>query len=314
MVRDHGQLYKIFMNKVVSVVLGSYNRFPFLKIAIKSIRAELINIPYEIIVVDGGSNDGAINWLVKQKDIITIVQYNRGNWKGHSVTRRSWGYYMNLGFKSAQGKYICMVSDDCLIIPGAILNGYSLFEEKLNEGQKIGAIAFYYRNWPRDKSYFVSTTLKNVINVNHGMYLREALEEVSFLDEESFLFYCGDDDLCIKLTNAGYRIIDSPNSFIEHLEHPSIRQNIQVGNDDLKNLLQKWENTFYFGENKIHSKILLEYNDKYGTAKKFRIPFYVAKVKYYFNIYRQMKKVILVLLNRTLSPQLYIKLRKAFKH
>ena len=133
--------------KGVSIILGTYNRIRFLKLTIKSIRNELSKcaFPNEIIVVDGGSTDGTLKWLVKQKDIITIVQHNRGEWRGKRIERRSWGYFMNLGFKSAQGKYICMLSDDCLVLPGAIINGYKLFESELAKGKKVGAVAFYWR-------------------------------------------------------------------------------------------------------------------------------------------------------------------------
>src|SRR3990172_6418377 len=135
------------MNKpVVSVVLGSYNRCQFLPLTIASVRQELENVAHEIIVIDGGSSDGALEWLTQQKDIITIVQHNRGVWDGKPIERRSWGYFMNLGFKIAQGKYICMLSDDCLIVPGAIQTGIDLFEHELAIGQKTGAIAFYWRD------------------------------------------------------------------------------------------------------------------------------------------------------------------------
>ena len=95
----------------VSVVLGSYNRKRFLKAAIQSIRNNGISVPYEIIVVDGGSTDGSLRWLIKQKDIINIVQHNRGSTKGQPVERRSWGYFMNLGFKCAQGKFIVILKN-----------------------------------------------------------------------------------------------------------------------------------------------------------------------------------------------------------
>ena len=63
----------------VSIVLGSYNRLNFIKLTIDSIRRETQNLSHEIIVVDGGSDDGTMQWLACQKDVITIIQHNRGN-------------------------------------------------------------------------------------------------------------------------------------------------------------------------------------------------------------------------------------------
>ena len=85
------------------MVLGSYNRTGFLQQAIASVRDNGATVPYEIIVVDGGSTDGILEWLIDQKDIVTIVQHNRGEFRGRPIRRRSWGYFMNLGFRSAQG-------------------------------------------------------------------------------------------------------------------------------------------------------------------------------------------------------------------
>src|SRR5688572_14235075 len=101
----------------LSVVIGSYNRRRFLELTLESVREELAGSAHEIIVVDGGSQDGTVDWLTRQRDVIAVVQHNRGTWRGRPLERRSWGYFMNLGFKLAQGKYICMLSDDCLLVP-----------------------------------------------------------------------------------------------------------------------------------------------------------------------------------------------------
>lgn len=237
-------------NSGISIILGTYNRKKFIQLTIDSIRDEIArsDFPCEIIVVDGGSTDGTLPWLSEQGDIITIIQHNRGTWRGKKIQRRSWGYFMNLGFKCAQYKYICMLSDDCLVVPNAIVNGYNLFEEKNKKGENIGAVAFYWRNWPDDEKFHVKCTIKDKMMVNHGLFLSEAIRSVNYIDEDSYKFYCADGDLALKLWNSGYIIIDSKNSLIEHYSHANIgvrESNTNYFKDDLKAKINKWNGVFY---------------------------------------------------------------------
>ncbi|NLE06164.1 MAG: hypothetical protein GX638_15360 [Crenarchaeota archaeon] len=145
-----------------------------------------------------------------------------------------------------------MLSDDCLVIPGAIINGYNLFEEKLKKNERVGAIAFFYRDWPDQIKYHVQTYW-GVINVNHGLYLKKALESVNYVDEDTYHFYSGDIDLVFKLLSNNYSSIFSDNSFIEHYTHTNSKirkNNIQYGYDDFTHFIKKWGST--------HQQIKLE--------------------------------------------------------
>ena len=260
----------------LSVILGTYNRKEYLKSAIQSIRTELNKgvFEYEIIVIDGGSNDRTINWLSKQKDIIAIIQHNRGTWRGKKIERKGWGYFMNLGFKCAKGKYLCMLSDDCLVIPGAINKGIYYFEEQLRSGKNIGAMAFYFRDWPRSEKYMVNVEFGKLY-VNHGLFLKEALEKVGYIDEE-YEFYNADIDLCLKLDQAGFATIDSEKSFIEHFTHTSkkIRKsNNSKRTEDNQRILKKWSGIYYNHNDRIndirYSKEM-QFTDPEDTYKKFK--------------------------------------------
>lgn len=258
---------------IVSVVLGSYNRFSFLPMTINSIRTELASFDHEIIVVDGGSDDGALNWLVNQKDIITIVQHNRGEWWGKPIERRPWGYFMNLAFKASQGLYICMLSDDCLVVPGAITNGIKFFDAERIKGRRVGALAFYWRDWSVADTYHVGCTLGDKLYVNHGMFLNDAIKEVGYIDEETFFFYNGDGDLCLKLWQQGYEILESPDSYIEHYPHANLgvrKTNYDRFKHDLKNYLAKWDGIYYDRtKNNCGHIIEKRFDDMAKTGERF---------------------------------------------
>lgn len=214
----------------LSIVIGSFERHHYLRLAIESVRAELLacGLPAEIIVVDGGSQDGSVEWLAKQKDVITIVQHNRGTWRNKPVERRSWGYFMNLGFKIAQGTYVCMLSDDCLLVPGALARGVAAFDTRRAAGEKVGAMAFWWRNWPGQKDYWIGLTFGGRMFVNHGLYLRTALEEIGFADEETYSFYHADGDVCLRLWEKGYACVEAAGSYVEH--HAHANQKVRAGN------------------------------------------------------------------------------------
>lgn len=260
---------------IVSIVLGTFNRLHFLKLTVNSIRRELELCGYdaEIIVIEGGSTDGTLNWLTKQKDIISIIQHNRGEWQGRQIERRSWGYFMNLGFKCAQGKYVCMLSDDCLVVPGSIKNGVELFEKKLAAGEKIGAVAFYWRNWPEEQNYRVGLTFGGKMFVNHGLYLREALKEVGYVDANTYSFYHADGDLCLRMAQCGYYCIDSMDSFIEHHSHANISvrsENLLLQQQDWQRYSERWQ---HMGRPK-HDWLEKSYNDPHMSANQFKRRFF----------------------------------------
>lgn len=252
----------------LSIVIGSYNRLPYLQATIETLRSDIEHISSEIFIIDGGSTDGTVDWLVQQKDIITILQHNRGEWRGKPIKRKSWGYFMNLGFKAASGKYICMLSDDCLVVPGAIPNGIRQFEKTCKEGQRLGALAFYWRNWPEQESYWVGVAWGERMFVNHGLYLRKALENISFIDSDTFSFYHADGDLCLRMWEAGYIVMDAPGSYIEHYSDANLTvraTNMERQKEDWAAYTKRWQHLGAPKEDWIYNY----HNDVHRTAQHY---------------------------------------------
>jgi len=174
-----------------------------------------------VIVVDGGSSDGTCNWLAKQRDIFTIIQpnYKIINEEDIPVLAHSWGEFMNIGFRYASGKYILMVSDDLILEKGCILKGFDEMEQRSAAGEKVGSGSIFFREFPRHDYYRVGVLPGDNIALNHGFYLKEALEDVGYLDEKNYNFYFADSDVIMRIGMKGWKTIALESCFAEHLCH-----------------------------------------------------------------------------------------------
>ena len=211
-----------------------------------------------------------------------MVQHNHSTWQGKRVDKKSWGYYMNIALRSAHGDYVVMVSDDCLLVKDSVMNAYNLFERETSLGNKIGAIAFYWRNLPYEKMYYVRQTLGHKLSVNHGMFLKKALEQAGYCEEDSLAFYYGDGDLSLKIWNNGYVIVDCKGSFVEHFHFANMRNrrlNSQNKEKYKKVYMDKWRGIYYDESIDNQSgKIFLKFGDKGKVENllRFSLLYYVG--------------------------------------
>lgn len=117
------------MTSLISLVSGTYNRFELLTMMVQSFRDNLLTgIHYEIVLVDGGSTDGTLEWAKAQSDVRLIED---GTLLGaiSAFTR---------GAQAATGKYVLLANDDVTFFPNSILPAIVHLENNL----KCGAVAF----------------------------------------------------------------------------------------------------------------------------------------------------------------------------
>lgn len=123
----------------ISVVIATYNRLALLERCIEHTRAALAYSAdgegeSEIIVIDGGSTDGAAEWLADQTDLRVHVEADRA---GCCAA-------YNLGFRMARGHYVMWLNDDSFPLPGAIDAAIDLMER--GDMLDVGMVAFYHNH------------------------------------------------------------------------------------------------------------------------------------------------------------------------
>src|SRR5207249_11176371 len=113
------------MNKMVSVVIATYNCRRYVGEAVESALAQSYQ-PIEVIVVDDGSTDGTAEELRPFKDRIRyLVQANQGP----AAAR-------NHGIRAARGEYVAFLDADDLWAPSKIEKQVAAMEKS----DKIGVV------------------------------------------------------------------------------------------------------------------------------------------------------------------------------
>ncbi|MBD2176621.1 glycosyltransferase [Pseudanabaena sp. FACHB-1998] len=91
----------------ISIVIPSYNQCEYIEECIRSVLLQ--NYPnLELIIFDGGSNDGTREILEKYSPWISFWQSEKDNGQGHAI---------NLGFSIASGEYFGWINSDDFYLP-----------------------------------------------------------------------------------------------------------------------------------------------------------------------------------------------------
>ena len=211
---------------LVSIVITSFNRLEDVKETIKRSG----DIPYlnkEIIVVDGGSTDGTVEYLQslekEGKHKMVIIGENLGNC-----------YTTNEGMKSAVGEFVFIIDDDCFLRPKTVQKTVDLFHSNPNLaaigfGLKNPNINFSEEDYWKETDYEVKENQFNdsYQTMNYGSasaYRRSVLIEVDFFDTSWDWSTGGEDnELNFKIIAHGYNSVLIPELVAYHKISPATR-------------------------------------------------------------------------------------------
>ena len=271
---------------LVSIVMLSFNRKKDVEEGVQ----ELLEQNYkhiEIIVVDNGSADNTAEMiktklpqvkLIALKENIGVAAYNKG-------------------FEQAQGKYIVILDDDSFPETNAIPRMVEEFEKN----PQLGIVAFDVRNYYdyrktninpegcEEHQHDETEVPRYQMAFNGaGVGIRKTcLQEVGGYPGEFFLYW-NEQDLSIRVLNAGYQIQWFPGIISLHKYSPSNRESWRAPFYYTRNLY--WLIWKYFPWKKLlKDTIQLLFYSLYSSFEQKTLVYLKATLAALFNI-REIKR------------------------
>nr|WP_256447445.1 glycosyltransferase [Kineothrix sp. MSJ-39] len=237
----------------VSIVIVSYNSQAIMKSCIKTIQLYNPGTSYEIVVVDNNSTDGIREWLKEQKDIKLIC----------NDTNTGFAYACNQGAEAACKKNdIFFLNNDTLVPQNAIFwLRMGLYENKqvgatgsvtnyAGNGQRVEENIADVEGWfqyarkiniPMQNAYEKKTSL-----IGFALLIkRHVFDRVGMFDLRFGKGNYEDNDLGLRILQAGYLLNLCHNSFIYHFGSLGFRQNdlreyAELLKENQQKIAEKW--------------------------------------------------------------------------
>lgn len=210
---------------LVSIIILSYNTFNVTFNCIKSVLEKTVH-PFELFVVDNGSQDGTVDWLRDEKYLALIAnQQNLGYSKAN-----------NLAIRQARGEYMCLLNSDIIVRTRGWLKHMVDAAKSSTSIGTVGAKLLYpngtiqhigggihlrapyhpYDKYPADTE---ATNASRNVPYNTGACLlitRTALNKVGLLDED-YPFGFEDVDYGLRVVEQGLQNVVCPKAVLTHL-------------------------------------------------------------------------------------------------
>lgn len=220
--------------KRVAIVILTYNNIEYSKTCLESIRKHTDEGTYEIVVVDNNSTDGTKEWLREQADIkLQLNDKNEGFPRG-----------CNTGIGMA-GKDcdILLLNNDTIVTPNWLSNlQQCLYSSEstgavgavCNHNENLQGIDYYYDDLDEMADFAEKNNVSDSGRWEEKIFLigfcilikREVLNKTGPLDEKYSPGYVEDNDLCLRIIDAGYRLMLCHDCFIHHYLGSGFRKDL----------------------------------------------------------------------------------------
>lgn len=234
-----------------SIITATYNQLEYTKLFLQSLR-ENSTYPYEIIVVDNGSNDGTQQWLEQQKiDKVIFWSENKG------VTK-AW----NSGIRQARGEYICIINNDVIVSPKWMNGLINILDHAPNDLAALSPSSndVFFKldispdqngyTYFKETSHFFSSREKQLwpycLIGSCIILTKKIIDKIGLFDEQFFAYY-NDLDYNLSITSSGMKSYTTNQSIIYHFGGKSKNDisNEQKEQDKIK-FLNKWSQMHHF--------------------------------------------------------------------
>lgn len=271
----------------VSIVLLNYKTKELTLTAIKTVfESRIAPFTSEVILCDNGSDDGIGEAVRSQFPEVIFIQ-NGGN-IGFAAGN-------NPGIRRARGRYVLLLNTDTEVYPDTLAGMLTFMDANPDVGAATcklllmdGSIdpachrgfptpwrSFAYMSklaklFPKSKffagyhmTYLDFSTVHDVDMISGAFFLvrREVIKKVGMLDED-YLMYGEDMDWCMRIKEAGCRIVYNPNFTILHKKKQSGRAHADRARRVRTKLLFYRYNHLFFTKN---------YANKYGIFVRLAV-------------------------------------------
>lgn len=241
---------------LVSIVIPVHNHALVTFTCLKSLVEADASVPFEVIVVDDGSNDETLRMLREMKGIrVLSTETNQGFIRA-----------CNAGARIAYGRYLVFLNNDTIVLPNwldELLKTFELVPEAGLVGAKLiypdgrlqeaGGIVWndgsgwnYGRYDDPDKPEYNYLRAVDYCSGACIMLPRELFSLVGMFDERYAPAYGEDSDLAFKVREAGKKVLYQPKAEVIHFEGISSGTNTSSGSVkrhqviNKENLFKKW--------------------------------------------------------------------------
>ena len=222
----------------VSIIILTWNSEQHIGACLASLDRGLSEFPCEVIVIDNGSQDQTCAVIREVRPDAQLLS-NPEN-RGVAPAR-------NQGIRLARGEYVLILDDDTVAQPGALDVLIRYMEDRPEAGlcgprltDADGKLQLSCRRYPTlvdklarrlpsflgreiarkaEMADWDHRTIREVDYVIGACQVirRRALQEVGLLDER--IFYGPEDvDICLRLQQAGWRVVYNPDAVVVHEE------------------------------------------------------------------------------------------------